>query len=85
MLPEEALNISLFNSQICEQTFRAARSMSGPFSSVVNFSIYEFLHRVEKLAALQAIKSSSDSNNNNRVYLHWITMMIVFRHVAKAY
>ncbi|CAF1533891.1 unnamed protein product [Adineta steineri] len=42
--------------------------MSGPFSSVVNFSISEFLQRVEKLAALQAIKSSSESNNNNLIF-----------------
>jgi hypothetical protein len=68
MVTEEALNISLFNSQICESTFRAARSMSGVFSSVVNFSVNEFLQRVEKLTALQNIKCSSDSNNNNLIF-----------------
>ncbi|CAM4783358.1 unnamed protein product [Rotaria magnacalcarata] len=67
-ITEEALNISLFNSQMCEATFRAARSMSGPFSSVVNFSIHEFLQRVEKLAVLQRIKCSSDSNENSIVF-----------------
>jgi hypothetical protein len=68
LITEEALNISLFNSQVCESTFRAARSMSGPFSSVVNFTVQEFLQRVEKLAVLQRIKCSSDSTENNIVF-----------------
>ncbi|CAF4042962.1 unnamed protein product, partial [Rotaria magnacalcarata] len=67
-LSEDALNVSLFNSQMCESTFRAARSMSGPFSSVVNFSVNEFLQRVEKLALLQSIRWSSDCNMNNLVF-----------------
>ncbi|CAF3343322.1 unnamed protein product [Rotaria socialis] len=53
---------------MCESTFRAARSMSGPFSSVVNFSVYEFLQRVEKLAVLQSIKWSSESKENNIIF-----------------
>ncbi|CAF3370246.1 unnamed protein product [Rotaria socialis] len=67
-ISEDALNVSLFNSQMCESTFRAARSMSGPFSSVVNFSVNEFLQRVEKLALLQTIRWSSDCNMNNLVF-----------------
>ena len=61
-MPEEALRVSLFDSQMCENTIRAARSMSGPFSSVVNFSVREFLQRAEKLAVLQRIKYSSGLN-----------------------
>jgi hypothetical protein len=67
-ITEEALNISLFNSQVCESTFRTARSMSGPFSSVVNFSVNEFLQRIEKLAVLQRIKCSSEYNKNNIIF-----------------
>ena len=67
-MSEEALNISLFDSLMCENTFRAARSMSGPFSSVVNFSVNEFLRRVEKLAVLQSIKCSSGLNTNNLAF-----------------
>ena len=67
-MPEEALRVSLFDSQMCENTFRAARSMSGPFSSVVNFSVREFLQRAEKLAVLQRIKYSSGLNQNNLVF-----------------
>ena len=42
--------------------------MSGPFSSVVNFSVNEFLQRVEKLAVLQSIKCSSEYNKNNIIF-----------------
>ena len=42
--------------------------MSGPFSSVVNFSVNQFLQRVEKLAILQAIKHSSSMNQNNLIF-----------------
>ncbi|CAF2168973.1 unnamed protein product [Rotaria magnacalcarata] len=68
IITEEALNISLFNSQICENVFRSARSMSGPFSTVVNFSINEFLQRVEKLSTLQNIKCLSDSGASSLVF-----------------
>ena len=44
--------------------FRIARSMSGPFSSVVNFSVAEFLRRAEKLSVLQAIKSEVEFDPN---------------------
>jgi hypothetical protein len=67
-ITEDALNITLFNSQICEGTFHLARSMSGSCSSVVNFSVNEFLQRVETLAVLQRIKTSSDSNRNNIIF-----------------
>ncbi|CAF1467115.1 unnamed protein product [Rotaria sordida] len=58
----EALRIWLFSSQTCESMFRIARSMPGPFSSVVNFSVAEFLRRAEKLSILQAIKSEAESD-----------------------
>ena len=67
-MSEEALHISLFDSQMCENTFRAARSMSWSFSSVVNFSVNEFLRRVEKLAVRQSIKCSSGLNTNNLAF-----------------
>ncbi|CAF2111975.1 unnamed protein product [Rotaria magnacalcarata] len=60
--PPETLRIWLYSSQTCESMFRIARSMSGPFSSVVNFSVTEFLRRAEKLSVLQTIKSEAESN-----------------------
>lgn len=62
---EEAVQVALFNSQICENYFRAARSMSGAFSSVVNFSVNEFIHRATKLDVLQDIRCASELNLNN--------------------
>ena len=39
----------LLGSQACKQTFRAARSMTSTFSTVINFSMLEFLHRLHRL------------------------------------
>ena len=64
---EEALQI-IFNSQVCESYFRAARSMSGAFSSVVNFTVDEFLHRASKLSILEEIKFASRLQLNNLVF-----------------
>ena len=58
-LPKEVLNIEQFNSQTCESTFRAARSISGPFSTIVNFTVSQFFDRATKLSALNSIKSSN--------------------------
>ena len=63
-LPMEALQIFLFNSQTCESTFRSARSMSGTFSSIVNFSVMQFINRAQKLSILNAIKSESEFNSS---------------------
>ena len=51
-LPESALSISKYDSQSCESTFRLTRSMSGTFSSIVNFTTEQFLKRAGKLAVL---------------------------------
>ena len=56
-LPIEALNTFVFNSQICENTFRIARSLSGSFSSITNFSVKSFMKRCEKISIINSIKS----------------------------
>ena len=58
-LPKEALSIDRFNSQSCESTFRMARSMSGPFSNIVNFTVSQFFDRAEKISVLNSIKSEN--------------------------
>lgn len=63
-LPIEALQIFLFNSQTCENIFRSTRAMSGAFSSIVNFSVIQFLNRAQKLSILHAIKSESEVNSS---------------------
>jgi hypothetical protein len=54
-LPTECLNVFLFNSQTCESMFRSCRAMLGPFSSIVNFTVYQFLQRAKKLSYLNSI------------------------------
>lgn len=51
----------LFSSQPCEQTFRATRSMSSTFSTIVNFSMMDILSRVRKIETiLKAVNDLSD-------------------------
>ncbi|CAF3237241.1 unnamed protein product [Rotaria socialis] len=65
-LPEECLNVSLFNSQSCEREFRLCRSMSGPFSSIVNFTVEQFIQRVKKLSYLHSIKYRNNNDHTTR-------------------
>ncbi|CAF1510942.1 unnamed protein product, partial [Didymodactylos carnosus] len=56
-LPREALNLYLCNSQSCESIFRNIRALSGAYSTIVNFTVYDFLRRAQKLTILNDIKS----------------------------
>ncbi|CAF1584732.1 unnamed protein product, partial [Adineta ricciae] len=59
-LPKQALiNIHLFSSQPCEAIFRDARSLSGTFSSTINFTVKDFIRRSKKLSILNQIKNNS--------------------------
>jgi len=49
----------LLGSQPCESTFRAARSMTGTFSTIVNFSLLDFLQRLHRLQILEAESSET--------------------------
>ena len=64
-LPEEPLNIYLFNSQPCEAMFRNARALSGVYSSMTNFTVADFIRRAEKIAVLTEIKTFEQSNTEN--------------------
>ena len=66
-LPSECLDVSLFNSQTCEGTFRSCRSMSGPFSSVVNFTVHQFLQRAKKLSYLHHAQCRHRSDSFNEL------------------
>lgn len=61
-LPVEALNIWMQNSQTCESTFRSARAISSTSSAGVNFTVSQFLSRINKLLVLQNIKCNTDKN-----------------------
>jgi hypothetical protein len=64
-LPVESLNIFLFSSQPCENMFRSARALSGPFSSITNFTLQQFLSKTRKISILNEIKSSEEFNSNS--------------------
>ncbi|CAF1375253.1 unnamed protein product [Adineta ricciae] len=61
-LPSEALHTWLQNSQSCESTFRSARSISSISSSGVNFTISQFLSRINKFFMLNDIKTHAHEN-----------------------
>ncbi|CAF2819722.1 unnamed protein product [Rotaria sp. Silwood2] len=61
-LPLETLNIWLQNSQTCESTFRSTRSISSINSAGVNFTVSQFLNRINKLSTLQNIKINTNEN-----------------------
>ena len=68
-LPLEALNVYLFNSQACESMFRNTRSLSGIYSSIVNFTIADFLRRSQKISILNRIKCDQVYDEDNVEYL----------------
>ena len=51
------LNLTDSSSQTCEKLFRAARSMPSTFSTVINFSIKDLMHRIDRIGAINSIKN----------------------------
>lgn len=63
-LPKQTVtNIHLFNSQSCESIFRDARSLSGTFSTMVNFSVRSSIRRLQKLSVLNELKHNQLEEN----------------------
>lgn len=52
----------LFASQGCEEFFRSARSMTSTHSTVVNFSVLEFQHRIKRIDFLNESKCKLNSD-----------------------
>ena len=48
-------------SQSCEKTFRSLRSMTGTFSTIINFSMLGFLQRIHKLAIRDELQSNAET------------------------
>ena len=65
----------LLGSQPCESTFRAARSMTGTFSTIVNFSLLGFLQRLHRLQVQLQLETESSMTG--------ITYPRVEKHLAK--
>lgn len=63
-LPRLALvNVHLFSSQPCESIFRSARSLSGSFSTMINFTVNNFINRSQKLSILNEVKCNQSKNH----------------------
>ena len=58
----------MFGSQPCEKAFRAARSMTPMFSTIINFSILGLLRRLHKLQI--KVELESLSNTTGIIYPH---------------
>ena len=75
-----ANNTHLFSSQQCENLFRDARSLSGIYSTRINFTIKQFLHRVNKLNALTELKQFELTNGSEKIVFpvyHKVKQLIV--------
>ncbi|CAF4501449.1 unnamed protein product, partial [Rotaria magnacalcarata] len=63
-LPPQALYIHIFNSQACESIFRNTRALSGIYSTIVNFTVHDFLRRAQRLSLLNEIKCKQLQNGS---------------------
>ncbi|CAF1351263.1 unnamed protein product [Rotaria sp. Silwood1] len=68
VLPQSiAESIYLFSSQPCENIFRNARALSGVYSTRINFTIMQFLKRLNKLNALTELKHFEETNTEQKI------------------
>ena len=49
--------VTLFQSQTCEKNFRRARSMTSTFSTVINFSVLDFMHKTRRIEMIGNISN----------------------------
>lgn len=59
--------VHLFSSQACENVFRNARALSGVYSTRINFTMKQFLKRINKLNVLTEIKQSEMNNDDRKI------------------
>ncbi|CAF2033821.1 unnamed protein product [Rotaria magnacalcarata] len=69
-LPPQSLYIHTFSSQACESIFRNTRALSGVYSTIVNFTVHDFLRRAQRLSLLNDTKCKhlNDTSVNNLVF-----------------
>ncbi|CAF1456819.1 unnamed protein product [Rotaria sordida] len=60
-------SIHLFSSQDCENVFRDARALSGIYSTRINFTMKQFLKRIDKLNALTKLKQFESNNEQEKI------------------
>ena len=59
-VPTDSLRIRLSGSQGCESVFRLLRSMTGTFSTIINFTMRGIMNRINKLNFLAATECSEE-------------------------
>ncbi|CAF3212551.1 unnamed protein product, partial [Rotaria socialis] len=69
-LPPHVLHVHTFSSQACESIFRNTRALSGIYSTIINFTVRDFLRRAQRLSLLNDItfKQLNDNPVNNFVF-----------------
>ena len=69
-LPPQVLHAHTFSSQSCESIFRNTRALSGIYSTIVNFTVHDFLRRSQRLSLLNDIKFKqlNDGSVNNLAF-----------------
>jgi hypothetical protein len=68
LVPESlADSIHIFSSQPCENVFRDARALSGVYSTKINFTMKQFLKRINKLNALTELKQFELTNKIEKI------------------
>ena len=69
-LPPQTLHIHTFSSQACESIFRNTRALSGVYSTIVNFTVHDFLRRAQRLSLLNDMKFKqlNDESVNNLIF-----------------
>jgi hypothetical protein len=81
ILPESAADsVHLFSSQPCENIFRDTRSLSRVYSTRINFTMRQFLKRINKLNALTELKHFESINEYDKIIFpihHKIKQVIV--------
>ena len=65
--PSTAYAIHLFSSQPCENVYRNARALSGTYSTRINFTIKQFLKRINRLNVLIEIKRFEETNEEHKI------------------
>ncbi|CAM4846128.1 unnamed protein product, partial [Rotaria magnacalcarata] len=69
-LPPRVLHVHTFSSQACESIFRKTLTLSEIYSTIVNFTVHDFLRRAQRLSVLNDIKFKqlNDDPVNNFVF-----------------
>lgn len=55
----------LYSSQACEKFYRIARSLTSQESTVINFTVKQFMHRVKRIEKITSLANAFEFKKNN--------------------